>query len=287
LSPPRFTEMPVDVARAVVEYLPPEMLSIMRFASPEFRNMVDSYVLNLVEIGEFQDPEGRDLRFLEYPYQPSEILENWEYNEFTRNVAPLSVEEAAAKATLRAEAFDTTLTPDVSYEADPKAFNEEFQRNLATYAEILESGSVSEDLEASLYSYFQGLIRTDRLVDVATNKTLPTGTPLSQVMELLRNGQAGWISPAEVFDPHFTPTAIDPRPFNEQFQSALAEYAEILEKGGPVAQAHEAALGSYFQDLIRAGRLVDAATDNPLPNGTPLSQVMELLRNGQARWIAP
>src|SRR5688572_14020426 len=89
----RFNGMTVDEARAVVEYLPPEMLSIMRFASPEFRNMVDSYVLNLVEIGEFQDPEGRDLRFLEYPYQPSEILENWEYNEFTRNVAPLSVEE--------------------------------------------------------------------------------------------------------------------------------------------------------------------------------------------------
>jgi hypothetical protein len=216
-------------------------------------------------------------------------LENWGHNAFTRSVAPLSVEEAAAKSTMRAQAYDTTLTPDVSYHEDPQAFNKEFQASLAYYADLLEGGYVSEEFERSLYSYFQGLIRTDRLIDVATNKTLPTGMPVSQVMQLLRNGQASWISPAEVYDPHFTttPSELDPRPSNEQFQSALAEYAEILEKGGPVAQAHEAALGSYFYWLIRAGRLVDAATNQPLEAGKPLSEVMGLLGNGQARWIAP
>jgi hypothetical protein len=165
----------------------------------------------------------------------------------------------------------------VSYHENPEAFNEEFQSLLAYYADLLESGYASEDFEPSLYSYFQGLIRTDRLIYAATSKTLPTGTPLSQVMQLLRNGQAQWISPAEVYDPHFTPTEI---------QSALADYAAILEEGGPVGQAHEAALSSYFRRLILAGRLVDA-TGNPLPIVTPVSQILQLLSNGQARWIAP
>jgi uncharacterized protein YkwD len=282
--------MPVDVVRNVMEYLPPETLSTLRGASTEMQYMVDSYVFKLVETSEFQDPEGRDLKELEYPYQPSEILENWGNNVFTRSAAPPSVEEAAATAARRAEAFDTTLTPDVSYEDNPQAFNEEFQRNLATYAEILESGSVSEELEANLYSYFQGLIRTGRLVNPATNKPLRTGTPLSEVMQRLGNGQARWISPAEVFDPSLTPAASyedNPQAFNKEFQRNLASYAEILEKGGPGVQGLEAALRSYFQSLIRAGRLVDAATNNPLPNGTPLNQIMQLLRNSQARWISP
>src|SRR5688572_21900686 len=103
--------MPVDVLRNVMEYLPPETLSTLRGASTEMRYMVDEYVGMLVETGEFYDSEGTNLRSLEYEYQPSQILENWEYNAFTRNVAPPSVEEAAAKATLRAEGFDTTLTP--------------------------------------------------------------------------------------------------------------------------------------------------------------------------------
>ena len=284
--------MPVDAVRNVLEYLPPETLITLRGTSTEMRYIVDSYVFKLVETGEFYDSEGTNLRDLRYPYEPSVasvILENWGHNAFTRSVAPLSVEEAAAKSTLRAQAFDISLTPDVSYHEDPQAFNEEFQSLLAYWADRLESGYASEDLESGLYSYFQGLIRTDRLVYAATNKTLPTGTPVSQVMKLLRNGQASWISPAEVYDPHFTPTPtdIDPRPPKEQFQSALAEYAAILEKGDPVAQAHEAALSAYFNALISARRLVDAATGDPLPNGTPVSQVMQLLRDGQARWIAP
>jgi hypothetical protein len=187
--------MPVDAVRNMLEYLPPETLSTLRFASPEMRNMVDSYVRTLVETGEFYDSEGTNLRYLEYRYEPSVILEKWEYNEFTSNVAPLSEEEAAAKSTLRAEMFDVTLTPDVSYQEDPDAFNEQFQRLLATWTEILERGYASEDFETSLYSYFQGLIRTGRLVDKDTNKTLQTGTPVSNVLEFLRSGAARWIAP--------------------------------------------------------------------------------------------
>jgi hypothetical protein len=41
-------------------------------------------------------------------YLPPEMLESWANNELTRSVAPLSVEEAAARATLRAEVFYAT-----------------------------------------------------------------------------------------------------------------------------------------------------------------------------------
>jgi len=285
--------MPEDVVRNVLEYLPPETLSTIRGASPEWRDMVDSYVLKLVETGELQDPEGRDLRYLEYRPEPWEILESWGNNDFARNRAPLSEEEVAA----RAESFDPILTPDVTYEEDPVAFNEEFQRMLAGYAELLEQGGTgAEELDAALYSYFQMLLRGGRIVDAATDNPLPTGTSSSQVMQLLRNGQARWIAPeeaaarAESFDPILTPDVTyeeDPVAFNEEFQRTLAGYAELLEQGGTGAEGLDAALRSYFQMLLREGRIVDAATDNPLPASTSSSQVMQLLRNGQARWIAP
>ena len=191
----RFTEMPVDVVRNVLEYLPPETLSTIRGASSEMRGIVDSYVLNLVETGELLDPEGRPLRdseYWQYRPEPSAILESWGNNEFARYVAPLSEAEVEA----RAEGFDPILTPRVSYEEDPEAFNEEFQRMLGGYAELLElGGQGAEGLDAALYSYFQMLIRTGRLVDADTNEPLPTGTPLSIVMEFLRSGQARWIAP--------------------------------------------------------------------------------------------
>jgi F-box domain len=188
----RFTEMPVDVLQNIIEYLPPETLSTLRVASPGMREMVDTWVGKLVETGELQDPEGNDLRYLEYSYEPSEILENWANHGFSRSVAPLSEAEVAA----RAESFDVILTPDVSYEEDPDAFNEWVQGRLGDYAEILaQGGTGAEGLDAALYSYFQSLIRAGRLVDAATDNPLPTSTSSSKVMELLRNGQARWIAP--------------------------------------------------------------------------------------------
>jgi outer membrane protein OmpA-like peptidoglycan-associated protein len=273
-----------------MEYWPPEMLETLGYTSPEFREMVESYVLSLVEEGEFRDPEGRDLRDLEYTYQPSEILENWANNQFTRTVAPLSVEEVAANASRRAEAFDVTLTPDVSYDTNQEGFNAEFQRNLADYAEILESDSKSEDFDANLDTYFQSLIRTDRLVYAGTYDPLEAGTPLSEVMQLLRDGQARWRAPAEMIDPMLTPDVsydTNQEEFTAEFQRNLAGVAELLEHGGAGAEGLEPALSSYFFGLIRQGRLVDADTGNLLEAGKPLSEVMELLRNGQARWISP
>jgi hypothetical protein len=286
----RLTELPVDVLQNMLEYLPPETLSTIREASPGMRDMVDNYVERLVQAGELTDREGTELRDLEYRYEPSEILDNWGNNEFGRLVQP------------RSEADQARIQDNLDgifrgYGSERNSFNEGSQALTIMELELQldENTEEARKLKEDLYPYFDMLIRAGRLVD-GEDIPIPTGTPAENVMELLKNGEARWLPP-EVYVPpsEADRTAIMKswdehfwafEEYNEGQPNTLTWYEPALNQNTREARKLENELNIYVQGLLEASRLVDWQ-NNPLPTDTPLSDVMYLLRNGEARWEPP
>jgi hypothetical protein len=67
----------------------------------------------------------------------------------------------------------------------------------------------------------------------------------------------------------------------------LSDYQLTFEAAGVEAQKLDNDLHFYFQRLIAEGRLVNSNTQEPLPTGTPVGTVLELLKFGEAEWLPP
>jgi hypothetical protein len=162
--------------------------------------------------------------------------------------------------------------------------------------DLMKLRDFSEEMRAQVDDYLEHLIESGKLRDRSGDKLRPG---FLEPTEVLQNWANNWLledyqPPSEADFANIVKSWDETlwvfEEYNEGQPNTITWYEPILYSGTQAAAKLEAELNIYVQGLLEAGRIVDAA-DNPLPTdqlpSTQLSDVMQYLRSGNARWEPP